>query len=133
MANVGVYAQKAMLDWVLGGATPTRPGGRWLGLSLGTPSSTSASEASFGSYSRQTLAFSAATSPGGSALNSVSAVFRYSSTAGSSVVVGWQIWDTNLSSGSGNMLWYGTFTAISKITSASPLTVPVGSLIISMS
>ena len=57
MAHISAYAEKAMLDWVLLGATPTRPGTVAFGLSLGSPTSTSGSEivSTYG-YSRQSPA-----------------------------------------------------------------------------
>ena len=39
MANISASASKLMIDWLLGGATPTRPPTQYVGLSLGTPSS----------------------------------------------------------------------------------------------
>lgn len=119
-----------MLDWVLGGATPTRPAGRWLGLSLGTPNSTSGSEASFSGYARQSLSMGAATSPAGSASNAASCSFPCSTAA--PTIIGWQIWDTNLSSNSGNMLAYGTLSATTTIASRSALIFSVGSVVISL-
>ena len=42
MANIGAYTEK--LDWVWGGATPTRPTAWGVGLSLGVPTSVSGSD-----------------------------------------------------------------------------------------
>ena len=73
MAAISAYAEKAMLDWILGGAAVTQPSTRAVGLSLGAPSSTSGCEitTTYG-YTRQSVGatpFAAATSPGGSAFN----------------------------------------------------------------
>ena len=44
MANIAAYLEKAMLDWVLGGAAATQPASRLAALSLGVPTSVSGSE-----------------------------------------------------------------------------------------
>jgi hypothetical protein len=130
MANIGVYAQKAMLDWVLGGATPTQPAVRAVGLSLGTPSSVSGSDVSAGSgYSRQAAQFGAAASPAGSASNTNAMTFGPFSSAAS--VVGAQLWD-NTAIGSGNMLWYGTLTSGRSVAIGDTLVLPPGELTISL-
>ena len=68
MANVSSYLVKAMLDWSLMGATPTRPANTFVSVGLAAPNSTSGSEIATGSgMTRQTCAFSAAASPGGGA------------------------------------------------------------------
>ena len=64
MANICQYMQKAMLDWVLLGAAPTRPASVLVGLSIGAPSSTSNSEVGAGSgYARGIPTFGAAGTP----------------------------------------------------------------------
>jgi hypothetical protein len=39
MADISASASKLMIDWLLGGATPTQPTEKYVALSLGTPSS----------------------------------------------------------------------------------------------
>ena len=129
MANVGAYAQKAMLDWVLGGAAPTRPGAWGLGLSLGSPSSTSGSECSVSGYARQTVHWSAASSPAGSSKNTAAVIFTVSTAC---TLVGWQLWDTVLSSNSGNMLAYGQLSASSVMVAGDTLSIAVNSGIITL-
>lgn len=132
MANVAAYAEKAMLDWVLGGATPTRPTAWGMGLSLGAPSSTSGSEITTGSgYARQTVDFGAAASPGGSATNNVAAT--YGPFSGAATISGLQIWDTVLSLNSGNMLWYGNLATARSILAGDFVIVNSGALTISLS
>ena len=64
MPNIGAYAAKALLDWVLGGATPTQPASRLAALTLDVPTSVGASEVLPGSgYLRQDVTFAAAASP----------------------------------------------------------------------
>ena len=131
MANVSAYAEKAMLDWVLGGATPTRPAAWAVGLSLGVPSSTSGSEITTGSgYARQTVGFGAAASPAGSATNTVAMTFGPFSGAAS--ITGIQIWDTVLSLNSGNMLWYGTLTTPRTVGVGDSLVIASGALTVTL-
>lgn|SRR5574337_852015 len=132
MANIAAYAEKAMLDWVLGGATPTRPSAWGLGLSLGSPTSTSGSEITTGSgYARQTVGFAAAASPGGSATNTAAATFGPFSS--SCYVSGLQVWDTVLSLNSGNMLWYGLLATARTLYANDTLVIASGALTISLS
>lgn len=117
MANIAAYAEKAMLDWVFGGAAPTRPGAWGIGLSLGAPTSVSGSEVSTASgYARASMAWPAAASPAGSLTNASAITFGPFSTAQS--ISGLLVWDTMLSANSGNLLWYGTL--------ATPRTVGIG-------
>ena len=91
-----------MLDWVCGGATPTRPTNWGVGLSLGAPSSTSGSEVGTGSgWTRQTCPFPAASSPAGSVSNSAAMTFGPGLTA--ATFSGIQLWDT-MAVTAGNML-----------------------------
>ncbi len=114
MANIGQWAQKNMLDWVLGGAAPTRPTTWWVGLSLGAPTSVSGSEVTIGAafnYSRQGAAtvFGAAATPAGlgSATNNMALTFG--TFASSATISGLFVADASTS---GNILWYGTLAAV---------------------
>src|SRR5262245_59366955 len=79
MANITAYASKAMLDWILGGATPTRPTDRYAALVYGTPNFTGGGlgteYSSNQGYSRATALFSAAASPQTSASNTAGMTF----------------------------------------------------------
>jgi hypothetical protein len=106
MVGLSTGASVALLDWHLGGATPTRPSTRAVGLSLGTPSSVSASEMATGEgVTRQTVVYSAAVAAGQSAVNSNAFTFGPFSSA--RTVVGLQVWD-HATTGNGTMWWYGT-------------------------
>lgn len=57
------YAEIAVLDWLLGGATPTRPSARYLALHTDDPGEDGATgELSGGGYARQAVTFDAAAS-----------------------------------------------------------------------
>lgn len=131
MANISAYLEKAMLDWSLGGATPTRPTIWSFGLSLGSPTSVSGSEITTGSgYARQTAIFAAAASPGGSATNGSAATFGPFSGAAS--VSGIQIWDTILTLNSGNMLYEGLLATARTIGVGDSLVLASGAATVSL-
>ncbi len=131
MANISAYAEKAMLDWVLGGATPTQPASRYIALSLGTPTSVTGSEVQQTSgYLRQTGLFGAAASPAGSASNTAAMTFGpFSSSA---AIQGVMVWNT-ASINSGSMLWYGTLQTARTVLPGDSLVIDVGQLIITLS
>lgn len=131
MANISSYLQKAMLDWVLGGATPTQPASRLAALSMGTPTTVSASELSpLSAHTRQTALFGAAASPAGSASNTAAMTFGPFSSSG--VVQGLVIFDTTAFT-AGNMLWYGTLLTARTTLVGDTLVVAAGGLIITLS
>ena len=132
MAALSAYGRKAALDWLLGGATPpTPPAFLYLGLATGQPSSTSASEISavVGTYTRSPVIFSAAVSPGGSAINSAAVSYPANSYTGT--LTGWQLWDTQ-PVGSGNFWWYGSLSAATRPSSLSGFTFGAGSILLTV-
>lgn len=131
MANIGAYAEAAMLNWVLGGAAATQPTTRAVGLSLGTPASTSGSEMSVAGYTRQSIGFAAAASPGGSATNTNPMTFG--PMGAGATIAGLQVWDTILASGSGNMLFYGLLATARTLNSGDSLIIASGAMTISLS
>ena len=130
MASISAYLEKAALDWYLQGATPTRPAALAVGLSLGSPTSTSGSEiATTYGYTRQTIGFAAAASPGGSATNTNAATFSFTTAAS---VSGIGLWDTVLSANSGNLLQYGLLATARTVASGDSLVVASGALTVSL-
>jgi hypothetical protein len=130
MAGVSAYAEKAMLDWVLGGAVPTRPAAWGVGLSLGAPTSISGSEVATGSgWTRQTVTFAAAASPAGSATNVSAITFGSGLTA--ATFTGLQVWDT-AAVGAGNMLWYGNLSTVRTLGVGDSLVIAAGALTITL-
>src|SRR6516162_4285114 len=100
--NLTEASAKLLLDWLLRGATPVRPGGSWVGLAVDPPSSRFGSELSVSGYVRQTAFFAAAASPTGTASNNNA--LRFGPFGSWVTVAGLQIWD---SSAQGSMLWQG--------------------------
>lgn len=135
MANIAAYAQKAMLDWVNGGATPTQPASRLVGLTYGTPFFTKGTEpgtehSSNLGYARQSALFGAAASPAGSQSNTAGMTFGPFSS--SNAIQGLIITDT-ISIFSGNMLWYGTLLTARTVLPGDTLVVAAGNLLITLS
>jgi hypothetical protein len=107
---VSAFLAKALLDWTLGGATPTRPTSVFLGLASGTPTTVSGSE---GPFTRVSATFSAASSPIGTCL--LSAVATVLATANGTAFY-WLLWD---SAAGGDLLMYGPLTASQTLRSGS--------------
>jgi len=119
--------QKAMLDWVTGGAAATRPGGRWVSLATASPTSQSAFDGPF--TPRQTATFAAANSPQGSATNLN--IMSFTLTAASATAIAWNLWESSVG---GARLAYGTLSAGAGVrTAGSTVAFTAGNLIIILS
>jgi hypothetical protein len=130
MANVGSYAENAMLNWVNNAVAVTRPTSWFAGLSLGAPSSVSGSEMSNNSgYTRQSASIAGATN--GTQSNSVAMTFGPFLTPYS--ITGIQIWDTQGSLNAGNMLWYGNLSVARTVASGDSLVLAIGALTCTLS
>ena len=125
MANIGSYAQNLMLNFVNNAVAATRPTSWFAGLSLGVPSSISGSEmANNSGYTRQSCLIAGATA--GTASNSAAMTFGPVSTA--YAISGIQIWDTQGSTNSGNLLWFGTLSVARTLASGDSLVIAAGAL-----
>ncbi len=124
------YGEKLLLDFVLGGAAPSSPPGRWISLATGTPNAAGASDGLF--TPRGTVTFAAANSPQGSAtnLNVISGTLVAVAGTSSGTVFGWNLYDSNLN---GTRLAYGTVANASGCrTTGSTVAFAVGSLKITL-
>lgn len=129
MANVASYAEIAMLNWVNNAVAVTRPTSWFVGLSLGAPTSVSGSEMPNNSgYTRQTVTINGATA--GTCSNNAALTFGPVSTAYS--ISGIQIWDTQGSTNTGNMLWYGLLSVARTLASGDSLVIAAGALTITL-
>ena len=125
MANIGSYAQNLMLNFVNNAVAATRPTSWFAGLSLGSPTSVSGSEmANNSGYTRQSALIAGATS--GTQSNSVAMTYGPVSTA--YAISGIQIWDTQGSTNTGNMLWYGLLSVARTLASGDSLVIAAGAL-----
>jgi len=129
------WAEKAMLDWCLGGASPTRPASWFLELARGSPTSVSGSGFVSPSFvsTRLPVTFAAAGTPAtsGTATNVSAVTFSatVALTAAASKAVGFNVW--NASSG-GTRLFYGQLSASSTMASGDTLAFAAGSLVITI-
>lgn len=137
-SGASAYFQKAMLDWVFGGANPANPAaGCWAALAYAAPGSRSDQGSEFGTltgYSRVTALFNAASSAtlgsSASASNSAAMTFGPFSSVGSAI--GITIWDHS-AVGSSDMMWYGTFVANRTFSVNDYLIVAAGALTLTLS
>jgi hypothetical protein len=129
MAALSDYAEKAMLDWLLGGATPTRPTTRHLALFTAAPSdSGGGTEVSTGGYARQTITFAAAATPGGTCANDAVESFT-ASGANYGTVTHIGIFDAATS---GNLLAHGAMTVSRTVNDGDTLNFAIGSVVLTL-
>ena len=95
------YAEKAVLDWLLGGATPTRPSNRYVSFATQTPTSQSTFDHP-STPARFTATFAVANSPQGSCTNLNTIIVSVGPAA--VTAKGVNIWDA---AAGGNRLAYG--------------------------
>ncbi|WP_374572497.1 hypothetical protein [Phenylobacterium sp.] len=120
------YAETAVLDWLLGGATPTRPTGRYLALHTADPTDAGTTgELAGNGYARQAITFDAAS--GGSAANSSTHTFT-ASGGDWGTVSHFSIWDASTS---GNCLYTGALTTSRTIADGESGTVAAGAIVCS--
>lgn len=117
------YAETAVLDWLLGGATPTRPSARYLALHTADPGETGATgELSGNGYARQAVTFD----PAASGATSNSSSHTFTASGGSwGTVTHFSIWDA---SSSGNCLYTGALTTSRTIGDGESGTVAAGDI-----
>lgn len=130
MASMADYAEKATLDWWLGGSNPTRPTTRYVHLYTTDPDEADAggvevSTGSWTNYARQAATFGAAAgaSPA-QALNTNLVDFGTATTTGNITVVGFEIRDQ-----AGNPV-YGPFPFVTPVIvqNGNPVYFPIGGL-----
>lgn len=120
------YAETAVVDWLLGGATPTRPSARYLALHTADPGETGAtSELSGNGYARQAVTFGAAAS--GAATNTSTHTFT-ASGGNWGAVTHFSIWDAV---SGGNELYSGALTTSRTINNGESLTVAAAAITVS--
>ena len=133
LANVSQAMMRDLLDWSLGGATPTRPAAWFVGLALGSPTSAASSEIATGSgYVRVTAAFGAAGTPASSGTATNNAAMTFGPFSSNQSISGLFISNT-VSSNAGTMLYAGLLSAARTVQSGDSLVVASGALVVSMS
>jgi len=121
------YLERAVLDWVLGGATPTRPSTRYVALYTAAPSdSGGGTEVTGGSYARQTATFAAASTSSGTSTATTNATITWTNMPTATVThVG--IFDASTA---GNLLYWGPLSASKSLTSGDNFAINSGNLTI---
>lgn len=134
MANLMTPMQKSLLDWMLGGATPTRPAGQFVGLSLSAPTSAASNEVATGSgYARQSATFGAAvTTAGNVGSASNNNAMSFGPFSSSAVINGLFIADT-VSSNAGTGLMFGNLSTVRTPLVGDTLVLAIGALSVTIS
>jgi hypothetical protein len=126
VASFSAFAQKALLDFICGGATATQPSARWAGLAWGTPTYTGGSEINTSvGYARRPATFIEAASPAGSA--SLAAALTFGPFSSAVSVLGLQLWDEG-----SNMWIFGTFQTARTVDVGGSIWIPAGSMVITL-
>ena len=129
MAALSDHAEKLLLDFLMTTGTATRPTNWYVALYTGAPSdSGGGTEVSGAGYARQSVAFDAAASPGGTTSNSGDVSFT---AAGGNygTVTHLGIFDA---SSSGNLLWHGALTADKTVEDGDTITFTAGNIDLTM-
>lgn len=129
MSALSDYAEKLLLDWLMTTGTATRPTTWRLALFTAAPSdSGGGTEVSGNGYSRQSVTFAAATSPGGTTENTGAVSFTASGGNWGTITHA-AIFDA---ASGGNMLWWGALTASRIIYDGDTLNIAAGDLDLSL-
>jgi hypothetical protein len=125
MAALSNYAEKLLLDWAMTTGSATRPTAWYVALYTAAPSdSGGGTEVSGSGYTRQTVAFDAASSPGGTTSNSGAVTFTASGGSWGTVShIG--IHDASTA---GNLLWHGSMTASKSVADGDTLEFSIGNI-----
>lgn len=125
MAALSDDAEALLLDWLMTTGTATRPTAWYVALYTAAPSdSGGGTEVSTGGYARQSVTFSAASSPGGTTSNSGTVSFT-ASGADYGTVTHIGIFDAG---SGGNLLWHGAMTASKTIADGDTLEFSAGNI-----
>jgi len=129
MAALSDHAEKLLLDFLMTTGTATRPTNWYVALYTAAPSdSGGGAEVSGAGYARQSVAFDAAATPGGTTSNSADVSFT--ATGGNyGTVTHLGIFDA---SSSGNLLWHGALTADKTVEDGDTITFTAGNIDLTM-
>lgn len=125
MAALSDHAEALLLDWLMTSGSATRPTAWYVALYTAAPSdSGGGTEVSGNGYSRQSVAFGAASSPGGTTSNTAAVSFT-ASGGDWGIVTHIGILDA---SSSGNLLWHGSMTASKDVKDGDTLEFSIGNI-----
>lgn len=125
MSALSNYAEKLLLDWMMTSGSATRPTAWYVALYTAAPSdSGGGTEVTGSGYSRQSVTFDAAATPGGTTSNNNLVSFTASGgDFGTVSHIG--IFDASTS---GNLLWHGAMTASKPVSDGETLEFSVGNI-----
>lgn len=125
MSALSDYAEKLLLDWAMTTSSATRPTAWYVALYTAAPSdSGGGTEVSTGGYSRKSVTFSAASTPGGTTSNSNTVTFT-ASGANYGTVSHIGIFDASTG---GNLLWHGAMSASKTVNDGDTLEFSIGNI-----
>jgi len=125
MAALSDHSEALLLDWLMTTGTATRPTAWYVALYTAAPSdSGGGTEVSGNGYSRQSVTFAAATSPGGTTSNTGDITFT---AAGGDWGTITHIGIHDALSG-GNLLWHGAMTASKTVADGDTLQFSTGNI-----
>jgi len=125
MAALSDHAEKLLLDWMMTTGSATRPTAWYVALYTAAPSDAGGgTEVSGSGYARQTVAFDAASTPGGTTSNSGDVSFT---AAGGNWGTITHIGIHDAVSG-GNLLWHGSMTASKIVNDGDTLQFSTGNI-----
>jgi hypothetical protein len=129
MANLSNYAEQVLLDWMMTAEAVTRPTAWYLALFTAAPTDVAGSgtEVAGGGYTRQAIAFGAA-SEAGSTTNTGTVAFT---AAGGDFGVVTHLAIFDASSG-GNALWHGPLGAARTVSNGDTLSFGVGAITVAL-
>lgn len=129
--SFGDWAENAAIDWLFGGAAPTRPSARYVSLHTANPGETGASEQNGANdlgYARKAITFAAAS--GGSTVNNGTPPSWTSTDSGNwAASTHFGVWDAVTG---GNFLGGGALTTARTIGPGDSATFANGSLTITL-
>jgi hypothetical protein len=125
--NLSDWLENALLDWAMGGTSPTRPTARHVGLFTAAPTDAGGGTEVTGSgYARQTATFDAAAS--GATANSSALTFTASGGAWGTIT---HIGIFSAATG-GNLLWWGPLAASKTVGDGDSLVLAAGAVTMSL-
>lgn len=125
MAALSDYSEKLLLDWMMTSGSATRPTAWYVACYTAAPSdSGGGTEVSGAGYTRQSVTFDAAASPGGTTSNNNVVSFT---AAGGNYGTVTHIGIFDASSG-GNLLWHGSLTVPRIINDGDTLEFSIGNI-----
>jgi hypothetical protein len=129
MSALSDFSEKLVLDWLMTNGSATRPTAWFVALFTAAPSdSGGGTEVSTGGYSRQSVTFAAASSPGGTTSNSGVVTWT---AAGANFGTVTHVGIFSASTG-GNLLWHGALSASKTVNDGDTIQFAAGNLTLTL-